>query len=135
MLAIDPGRGKWGAAVATAEGRCLLRAVIAVTEAPTRVRALVDRYRPVVLVLGGATGREGARRVLERLAPELPIVPIDERGTTLEAREAYFRLHPPRGWQRLVPRTLLSPPVPVDGFAAEILAMRYLQQQADRRYG
>jgi hypothetical protein len=42
----------------------------------------------------------------------------DERMTTLEAREIYQTLHPPKGLRRLIPRSLRLPPRPVDDLAA-----------------
>ena len=42
------------------------------------------------------------------------------------ARELYFREHPPRGWRRLVPTGLQLPPVPVDDYAAILIARRFL---------
>ncbi|HKM17981.1 MAG TPA: pre-16S rRNA-processing nuclease YqgF, partial [Limnochordia bacterium] len=34
--------------------------------------------------------------------------------------------HPPRGWRRLLPVSLQTPPVPIDDYVAVILAQRYL---------
>ena len=53
-----------------------------------------------------------------------PILRVDERGTTLEARTLYWRLHGPSWWQRLLPRTLWVPPRPLDDLAAWAIAMR-----------
>ena len=47
---------------------------------------------------------------------------VDEYRTTDAAREEYWRIHPPAGWRRLVPRGMLVPPEPVDDLAALILA-------------
>ncbi len=53
-----------------------------------------------------------------------PILRVDERGTTLEARILYWRLHGPSWWQRFLPRTLWVPPRPLDDLAAWAIAMR-----------
>jgi hypothetical protein len=46
--------------------------------------------------------------------------------TTLEARNLYWRLHPQKGVWRLLPRSLLTPPRPVDDLAAWIIMRRTL---------
>jgi RNase H-fold protein (predicted Holliday junction resolvase) len=50
----------------------------------------------------------------------------DERMTTLEARDLYWRLHPPKRLWSLLPRSLLTPPRPVDDLAAWIIMRRTL---------
>ena len=56
----------------------------------------------------------------------VPVHLVDEYETSRRARELYFRDHPPRGWRRLVPTGLQLPPVPVDDYAAILIARRYL---------
>ena len=60
-----------------------------------------------------------------------PILRVDERGTTLEARILYWRLHGPFWWQRLLPRTLWVPPRPLDDLAAWAIAMRGMAGPVD----
>ena len=60
-----------------------------------------------------------------------PILRVDERGTTLEARTLYWRLHGPSWWQRLLPRTLWVPPRPLDDLAAWAIAMRGMAGSVD----
>ena len=60
-----------------------------------------------------------------------PILRVDERGTTLEARTLYWRLHGPSWWQRLLPRTLWVPPRPLDDLAAWAIAMRGMAGPVD----
>jgi hypothetical protein len=52
---------------------------------------------------------------------------VREKGTTLEARNLYWNLHPPKGWLRLVPQSLIVPPRDVDDLAAWAIALRYKQ--------
>jgi hypothetical protein len=51
---------------------------------------------------------------------------VDERDTTLRARELWRRAEPPRGLARLLPPGLRSPPGPIDDYAAWAIALRYL---------
>jgi hypothetical protein len=50
---------------------------------------------------------------------------VREKGTTLEARNLYWNLHPPAGWLRFVPRSLIVPPRDIDDLAAWAIALRY----------
>lgn len=59
-------------------------------------------------------------------APALPVITVDERGTTLEARDLYWRLHSPTLLQRCLPRGLRVPPRPLDDLAAWAIALRYI---------
>jgi hypothetical protein len=124
LLSIDPGRSKWGIAVIERSGRCLHREVASNDLALARIRNLRAKFGATVLLLGDRTGSDAAGRRLEELS--LPIRRISEHRTTLLARELYWRDRPPRGWRRLIPRGLLTPPEPLDGYAAEALALRYL---------
>jgi hypothetical protein len=124
LLAVDPGRSKWGWAVVDRDGNCLLREVTPASEAFHRIQEIAQT-RPISrILLGDRTGSAEARRHLEGLG--LPLEMVSEHMTTLIARQLYRRDHPPRGWRRLVPQGLLMPDEPLDGYAAEALALRFL---------
>jgi hypothetical protein len=50
---------------------------------------------------------------------------VPEAYTTLRARRRYFDEHPLRGWRRLFPG-LQTPPIPIDDYAAVLIAEDYL---------
>lgn len=125
LLAIDPGREKNGVVVVRA-GSVLARAVIAPDELVVRVRAWRDVYQPAHLLIGGGTGHRAALACLAAAGLVAEVVP--EAHTTLRARARYFRDHPPTGWRRLIPRGLLTPPVPVDDYAALLIAEAFLER-------
>ena len=77
-----------------------------------------------IVLVGDGTG-SGA--VVEQLrARGLEPTLVDERGTTLAARELYFRDHPPRGLSRLLPPGMRAPHRPIDDYAAYAIALRWL---------
>lgn len=120
VLAVDPGRGKCGVAVVYPSGEVAEQAVVPREELIATLESVVSRYDPVALALGDRTGaRECRNEWNDRLCP---VVFVDEHRTTQNARTRYFADHPPRGWRRLVPQGLLSPPRPVDDYAAILLA-------------
>ena len=105
-------------------GHCLFREVTRIEDAPQRIEELSVEFAFSGLLLGDRTGSKEARRILERSG--IPCILVPEHGTTLLARDLYWMESPPRGWRRIVPRGLLTPPARLDGYAAQALALRYL---------
>lgn len=124
VLAIDPGRDKCGVAVLSPAGAILFRQVVPTAQLENVVSTLVEKHAPTIIMGNGTTSAAAKERV-EALGGAVTLV--DEYRTTDAAKRAYWEAYPPRGWRRLVPRGLLVPPVPVDDFAAVILAQRFLQ--------
>jgi RNase H-fold protein (predicted Holliday junction resolvase) len=81
-------------------------------------------------VLGNGTSSRQWQRDLADLA--VPVLLVDEWGTTLAARQRYWQLWPPRGWRRLLPMGLRLPPRDLDDLAAQILLERWLQRPLPR---
>lgn len=79
-----------------------------------------------MVCVGNATRSAAVVAMLRARWPELPIALVDERNTSLLARQRYYDDHPPRGLLRLVPRGLLVPKAPLDGYAALLIVERYL---------
>jgi hypothetical protein len=82
----------------------------------------------IVIVGAGTTSKELMKSIREKL-PGAGMLQVDETNTTLQARERYWEYNPRRGWRRLLPATLQIPPVPIDDFAALILAERVLVER------
>ena len=123
VLAVDPGRKKCGIA-ACAPGEVLAHRVVQVADLAPVVGEWAARHRIERVVVGAGTGARSAAEALRGLT--VPVVEINEEGTTLAARTRYFADHPPKGWRRLVPRSMLVPPEPYDDYAAILLAEGYL---------
>lgn len=123
VLAVDPGRGKCGVAVVV-PGGVLARRIVAPADLVPLVRAWIAAHAVEVVVIGGSTGFRAVATGLGDLP--VPVRRVDERGTTLAARRRYFADHPPRGWRRFLPRSLLIPPEPYDDYAAVVLGEAHL---------
>jgi RNase H-fold protein (predicted Holliday junction resolvase) len=126
VLAIDPGRDKCGLAVLDAREGLLARAVVSRDDLMSTLTGWCERYRPDLLLLGSGTGSRELRELLRQIS--LPLQTVTERHTTRIARGRYFAEHPSHGWRRLFPASLQTPPVPVDDYAAWILAEQYLNR-------
>jgi len=131
VLAIDPGTSKCGLALVRRQANSKIELI---WRKITPLESLVDAVDQAtaetkvdLLVIGSGTG---SRRIIESLRENragLNILVVDEKDTSLQARERYWEHHPRRGLWRLVPATLRLPPDPVDDFVALILAERVLQ--------
>ncbi len=124
VLGVDPGRDKAGFALLDAAGGVLESGVVPVGSLVERLAAVVASGGVAAIALGRGTMAAAVRERL--LVLGVPIHLVDEFETSRRARELYFREHPPRGWRRLVPAGLQTPPVPVDDYAAILIARRFI---------
>ena len=135
VLAIDPGASRWGLAVVSAEGECVAKRVVPSADGPAAVAELLREYSVRAVVLGDRTGASSALASLRGFGLHHQVELVPEHGSTLEARRLYFQCNPPRGIWMLIPRGLLIPPVPIDDYAAWVLALRYLEGLAGKSHG
>lgn len=130
VLAIDPGSAKCGIAVTRPDGVILARDIVAPADLLERVRALLQTYRPLCILIGGGTGSKPLIVALRNAEMPVPICVVDEAYTSEEARARFVRETPPCGWQRLLPQSLRTPWCPYDDYVAIILAERYWREEA-----
>ena len=126
LLGFDPGREKCGVALATRTGAVVYHQVVAAAAALEVVADLSDRYPIAQIVLGNQTTSAQWQAALQARFPAWPLALVDERNSSLEARDRYWQLYPPRGLRRLIPPGLRVPPRPVDDIVAILLIERYL---------
>ncbi|MEB3274840.1 MAG: pre-16S rRNA-processing nuclease YqgF [Prochlorothrix sp.] len=125
ILGFDPGRDKCGLAV-WAGGRVLTHAVVPAGETIATIAQWIQEFGVTQLVMGNqTTAKQWRSRLEQELVPCPPLALVDERNSTLEARDRYWQLYPPRGLTRLLPRGLRQPPRPIDDIVAILLIERY----------
>lgn len=132
VLGVDPGREKTGLAVVRFDGYVHFRSIIETPKLQDELEPLISRWMIERIALGNSTSSKSARTQIETFVQargweNVLIEWVDEKNSTLEARTLYFEEHPPRGWKKLLPLSSQVPPVPVDDFAAVIVARRLLQ--------
>ncbi len=125
VLAVDPGRDKCGLAIVDSEVGVITSGVVPTERVGDVARLWKKQYRPELIVCGKGTGSTFVREALEGMA--IPIRLCVESHTTERARRRYFEEHPPRGLRRLIPIGLQTPPIPVDDYAAILIAEDYLR--------
>lgn len=87
------------------------------------------RQKLRAIVLGNGTTSKEHRKRIELALPGFPVHVVDEKYSTEEARTLYWELFPPKGWRRLIPLGLQTPPEPLDGYAAVVQVRRFLEQE------
>jgi RNase H-fold protein (predicted Holliday junction resolvase) len=127
ILAIDPGREKCGLAVVDLAGRVIDQRIVPRAGLGIVLPALFKSFEISRVVIGQGTASQIVEEAIKKINPRAELILVQEKYSTLEARQRYWQAHRPRGLWRLVPTSLRVPPVPVDDFAAVILAERYLK--------
>ncbi|MDD5593859.1 MAG: hypothetical protein PHG97_03850 [Candidatus Margulisbacteria bacterium] len=126
ILAIDPGKDKCGLAFLDKAGKVLEQKIIKRKD----LFRLVPHYQAATIVVGESANGRIVLAELQKHHPGQRIVLADEKDSTSQARDLYWRANPPRGWRRFVPTSFLTPPVPVDDYAAVIIGQRFLQNRS-----
>ncbi|KKD34955.1 MAG: pre-16S rRNA-processing nuclease YqgF [Limnoraphis robusta] len=127
ILGFDPGKDKCGIAVMGTDNLLKYHQVVASSEAIATLKSLCQQFPIDLCVMGNqTTSKTWKQKLLEALPESVKIIQIDERYSTLEARDRYWQMYPPQGLTRLIPQGMLTPPRPIDDIVAIILIERYL---------
>ena len=128
ILGFDPGRQKCGLAVMGLDRVLYHRSVVSSDSVLEAINELRRQYPISLIVMGDQTTAKTWKAQLADLKNLPRVVMVDERYSSLEARDRYWQLHPPRGIQRLLPQGLRQPTVPIDDIVAMLLIERYLNR-------
>jgi RNase H-fold protein (predicted Holliday junction resolvase) len=130
VLAIDPGRSKCGLCLVRRDsGRhleILHRKIVPLEQLEAGMIEAFEVEPVSLVIVGSGTGSKQVIHMLREKFPGVGLLAVDEKDTSYQARERYWEHNPRPWWRRLVPSSLQLPPVPIDDFAALILAERVL---------
>lgn len=130
VLAVDPGSAKCGLAVVRRDAAGQLTVLWRRIAPVDQLEAALAEGRAIaplaLVVVGDGTRSQAVVQRVREAVPSIGLLVVDERNTSMHARERYWEHHPRRGWRRFLPATMQVPPVPVDDFVAVILAERVL---------
>jgi RNase H-fold protein (predicted Holliday junction resolvase) len=127
ILGFDPGRDKCGVAVMGRDRHLYYHQVVLAAEAIATIQALRQNYPIDILVMGNqTTSKQWQQKIGQALLEPLTIILVDERNTSLEARDRYWEMYPPRGLSRLIPASMRQPSRAIDDIVAILLIERYL---------
>jgi RNase H-fold protein (predicted Holliday junction resolvase) len=128
ILGFDPGRDKCGIAVIDRQKQVHYHRVVASTEASAALEQLCEQFPIELIVMGNlTTAKSWQQTIKSNLKTSIPVVMVDERNSSLEARDRYWQMYPPKGLTQLIPQGMRLPPRPVDDIVAILLIERYLQ--------
>ncbi len=145
-LGFDPGRDKTGFAFVNVDGELLLSGIFPSSETEKFfddfTSYIIERNvdfcaedfiaRVKFIAVGdGTTSRDFTEKLRTLTGHE--IITVDERNTTLEARNLYWKIHKPGIFLRLLPEGMRVPPRVVDDLAAFAVALRGLKKYRDIR--
>ncbi|MGD1914517.1 MAG: pre-16S rRNA-processing nuclease YqgF [Rivularia sp. (in: cyanobacteria)] len=129
ILGFDPGRDKCGVAVMGLDRQLQYHEVVSACDAIATIEILYKKYPISLLVMGNqTTAKHWKQQIQEKLSPRVNIILIDERYTSLEARDRYWLMYPPKGLIKLLPKGMRTPPRPIDDIVAILLIERYLNR-------
>ena len=124
-LGVDPGKDKVGLAVVNQELDFIEGLVIKSKDFKSEVEKLQKEYKCEKILLGNGTSSKNFLMAIKKMSYKYELV--NERDSTLLARQEYWNHNPPRGLKRLIPLSLQSPRKDIDDYAAYIIAIRYLR--------
>jgi RNase H-fold protein (predicted Holliday junction resolvase) len=128
ILGLDPGLQKCGLAIIGVDRVLRYQQVVPVSQVMATIDQLRQRFPIVAIVLGDQTGSRQWQEHLRQLTDPPRIMLVDERYSSLAARDRYWQMYPPRGLGRWLPQSLRPIPRPIDDIVAILLIERYLQR-------
>ena len=139
ILALDPGRDKTGFAFVDMQGNLLASGIFESSQRDKFFENLgggisflegnaerITHSRVKFIALGNGTGSKEFHDYVKRVT-DYEIKVVNEKNTTLEARELYWRLHEPSFLMRLIPKNLRVPDRILDDLAAWAIGLRALK--------
>jgi RNase H-fold protein (predicted Holliday junction resolvase) len=129
ILGFDPGKDKCGLAVMGLDRQLYYHQVVVSEKAIATIETLRQQFPVSLLVMGDqTTAKKWKQQLNQELTGQLNIILVDERYSTLEARDRYWQMYPPKGLTKLLPQGMRQPPRPIDDIVALLLIERYLSR-------
>lgn len=128
ILGFDPGRDKCGIAVVDRQKQVRYHRVVTSTEASQTIEQLCQQFPIELVVMGNLTTAKSWQHTIKSHLNSIPVVMVDERNSSLEARDRYWQMYPPTGLTKLIPLGMRLPPRPVDDIVAILLIERWMEK-------
>ena len=133
ILGFDPGRDKCGIAVMGLDRQLYYHQVILAEEAIANIKVQLQKFPVSLIVMGDqTTAKKWKQQLSQELSKLTNIILVDERYSTLEARDRYWQMYPPQGIIKLLPKGMRQPPRAIDDIVAVLLIERYLNRLTDK---
>ena len=129
VIAIDPGRYKCGVILADSKQGIVLEGKVVSCNSVIKLINLWKSLGNVELILIGNGTSSNYWKSEINIKTCIPIKIVEERGTTLRARDRYWELWPKNYFLRLFPKGIILPFDNLDAIAALVLMEDYLNQK------
>ncbi len=127
VMAVDPGRTKCGIAVVDSAGVVLYRGIVPTVAMRGAILDVCAQFAPTTILLGNGTGAASIFALVDEVGLAVPLLRVDERFSSEQARTLYIQDHPARGWRKMIPSSLRFPEAAYDAYVAVLLARRWWQ--------
>lgn len=132
ILGFDPGRRKCGLAIIGVDRMLRYHQVVEAESAIATIQTLRQQFPISLLVMGDqTTAKDWKQRLSNELTEPLRIMMVDERHSSLEARDRDWQMYPAKGLTSLIPQSFRTVPRPIDDIVAILLIERYLGRLVD----
>tara|TARA_Y100000589_G_scaffold88636_1_gene82949 strand:+ start:2340 stop:2777 length:438 start_codon:yes stop_codon:yes gene_type:complete len=124
-ISIDPGKCKCGLILADSERKIILKAIVIESSLLVdNINDLINEYQNTKVIIGNGTSSKDHINSLNFLE-NLTIV--EEKNTTVRAKQRYFEIFPIRGFQRFLPRDIFLLNINLDAISALIILEDFLE--------
>lgn len=128
FLAVDPGTSKCGLAVMDTDGLVHEKLVAPLEGLTNTVQTLISVHTGVeVVAIGAGTGSKPVAKILKAVCTGTDVIYVQEKNTTLRARELYEKDHPRRWPASMLPFGLFGMPEDMDAYAAVAIGMIFIE--------
>ena len=128
FLGFDPGRDKCGVAIMECDRQIHFHQVFTSETVLAEIPKLCEQFPVEQVVMGNQkTSKQWKEKLESILSTQITVAMVDERNSSVEARDRYWQMYPPKGLTRLIPKSLRVPPRPIDDIVAILLIERYLK--------
>ena len=124
LISIDPGKCKCGMVLVDLHKKKVDQAIVISTEfLPNYVKTLYRSQNISKVIIGNGTTSKNNIEKLKFIKKDLFIV--EEKNTTLRAKNRYFELFPVRGFRNLLPKEIFLMNKNLDAISALIILEDY----------
>ena len=124
-ISIDPGKCKCGLILADFERKIILKAVVIESSLLVdNIIDLINEYHNTKVIIGNGTSSKDHINSLNFLEN---LIVVEEKNTTVRAKQRFFEIYPIRGFQRFLPRDIFLLNINLDAISALIILEDFLE--------
>ncbi len=127
FISIDPGNKKCGLILADIDSSIALKAKVVKTDSVIALIKSWQLYNKIdLIILGNGTSSKSLELEIKSKI-SIPVKLVEEKNTTLRARDRYWEIWPKNFLLTLIPKGMIIPPGNLDAIAALVLLEDYLR--------